>query len=271
MVGKRSARVFGNLKYRPNAEHPTRIVVSYETPGFAFEQWPRVTARQSRSFPLSQEAEARAWLAHEQKRIEAGSWEPPTIERHREKTRRLTMGEYYKTWLEHRTFKGRPLKAGTQYRLRKDIENHIIPYFGNMRLIDITQADIDCWLATMPDEQEAMKSNALRALKSILKTASKPGEHGEPPLIPQYPCTRSLPRPKRKSETIPATPEQVKNIHDAMPERYAMAIYLAVFGDGLRIGEVCALRAGGHRSRPAYHARAARQGHHGPRQGRGHP
>jgi hypothetical protein len=46
--------------------------------------------------------------------------------------------------------------------LRKDIENHIIPYFGNMRLIDITQADIDRWLTTMPGEQEAMKSNALR-------------------------------------------------------------------------------------------------------------
>ncbi|MCO6558468.1 MAG: site-specific integrase [Bifidobacterium sp.] len=242
MKRKRSERTFGSIKYRPNATHPTRVVASYATPSEAFDKWPGVAVRQSKSFPLEQEDDARSWLSHAHRLILAGKWEPPAAVRHMKKAHRITMGEYYGPWLEHRMFKGRPLKAGTKYRLRKDIENHIIPYFGNTRLIDITQADIDRWLATMPDDQQAMKSNALRALKSMLMTASKPGENGEPPLIPQYPCTRSLPRPRRKTETVPATPEQIKTIHDAMPERYAMAVYLAVFGDGLRIGEVCALK-----------------------------
>lgn len=242
MANKRKERTFGSIKYRPNAAHPTRVVASYATPAEAFERWPNAASRQSKSFPLEQEADARAWLAHEHRLIMARKWEPPAAVKHREKTKRITMREYYGPWLDHRTFKGRPLKAGTRYRLQKDIENHIIPYFGTMRLIDITQADIDDWLSTLPPEQEAMRSNALRALKSMLKTASKPGEHGEPPLIPQYPCTHSLPRPRRKSETIPATPEQIKAIHDNMPRRYAMSVYLAVFGDGLRIGEVCALK-----------------------------
>lgn len=94
----------------------------------------------------------------------------------------------------------------------------------------------------MPSDQQAMKANAYKALKSILRTASQPGLHGEPPLIPAYPCTKSLPKPERKSKTVPATPEEVKAIYDAMPERYRMSIYLAVFGDRLRIGEVCALQ-----------------------------
>ena len=235
-------RSFGNIKYRPSKANPKRIVASFATPEQAFEMWPALPERQSKSFPGNAEDDALTWLSSQRKFIEAGVWKPTAIVKHAEKTSRLTMGEYFPDWLEHRTFKGRTLKAGTRYRLRKDGENHILPYFGNTRLIDITQWDIDVWLATLPADQEAMRANSLKVLKAILKTASQPGLHGEPPLIPQYPCTRTLPKPRRKSETIPATPEQVKAIYDAMPVRYAMAVYLAVFGDGLRIGEVCALQ-----------------------------
>ena len=187
-------------------------------------------------------AEAQAWLNDVEKRIQIGIWEPPQTTQHKAKSKRITLGEYFPEWLENRTFKGRPLKAGTKYRLRKDVENHILAWFGNTRLIDITQAGINQWLASMPSDQQAMKANAYKALKSILRTASQPGLHGEPPLIPAYPCTKSLPKPERKSKTVPATPEEVKAIYDAMPERYRMSIYLAVFGDRLRIGEVCALQ-----------------------------
>lgn len=238
------ARRFGKVVVKPNKANPKRLEASYRTPETAFDRWPGLKERQTKNFSLDDRGGALAWLDHAKKLIEAGRWEPETLVRHRERTGRLTLGEYYPGWLEHRTFKGRPLKAGTRYRLSKDIENHVLPYFGNTRLVDITQSDIDSWLATMPADQEAMRANALRALKSMLRSASMPGEHGEPPLIPRYPCTRSLPKPRKKSETVPATPQQVKAIYDAMPARYAMSIYLAVFCDGLRIGEVCALQRG---------------------------
>lgn len=235
-------RSFGNIKYRPNKANPTRIVASFITPRQAFDKWPGLAERQSRSFPGNAEDDAIAWLNQQRKMIEAGVWQPPMVVRHETRVSRITLGEYFPQWLENRRYKGRPLKAGSKYHLRKDGENHILPYFGNTRLIDITQDDIDKWLDTLPEDQQAMRTNALKVLKAILKTASKPGAHGEPAIIPQYPCTRSLPKPQRKSETVPATPEQVKVIYDAMPDRYAMAVYLAVFGDGLRIGEVCALQ-----------------------------
>ena len=235
-------RAFGSILYKPDKKHPKRIVASYPTPVDAFDRWPGLPIRQSKTFKPDMEDDARAWLSQARKRIDAGVWEPAAVKKSRAVAQRVTMNDYYLPWLEGRTFKGRALKAGTRYRLRKDIENHILPWFGNTRLVDITQAGIDRWLASMPSDQQAMKANAYKALKSILRTASQPGLHGEPPLIPAYPCTKSLPKPERKSKTVPATPEEVKAIYDAMPERYRMSIYLAVFGDRLRIGEVCALQ-----------------------------
>ncbi|MEK0245843.1 site-specific integrase [Bifidobacterium mongoliense] len=235
-------RKFGKIVTKPSKSKAKWLEASYITPKDAFDKWPGLSERQTKTFSLGEEDDAAAWLGRQRKLIDAGVWKPTFVVKHDEKAARLTLGEYFPEWLEQRTYKGRPLKAGTRYRLRKDGENHILPYFGNTRLIDITQHDLDAWLATLPSDQEAMRANSLKVLKAVLRTASQPGEHGQPPLIPQYPCTRSLLRPRRRNETIPATPEQVKAIHDAMPRRYAMAVYLAVFGDGLRIGEVCALQ-----------------------------
>lgn len=235
-------RKFGKIVTKPSKRKAKWLEASYITPRDAFEKWPGLSERQTKTFPLGEEDDAAAWLSRQRKLIDAGVWKPAVVVKHDEKAARLTLGEYFPEWLEQRTFKGRPLKAGTRYRLRKDGENHILPYFGNTRLIDITQHDIDTWLATLPSDQEAMRANSLKVLKAVLRTASQPGQHGQPPIIPQYPCTRSLPRPRRRNETVPATPEQIKVIHDSMPRRYAMSIYLAVFGDGLRIGEVCALQ-----------------------------
>ncbi|MCI1217959.1 tyrosine-type recombinase/integrase [Bifidobacterium crudilactis] len=235
-------RAFGSLVYKPNKQTPTRIVASFNTPDYAWHDHPGISARQSRSFPPDDADGAIAWLNHERKLIEAGVWEPPVAAVQRDVTSRITLGEYYEDWLAERTYKGRPLKAGTRYHLRKDIENHIIPFFGGTRLIDITQARIDRWLATLPAEQETMKTNSFKALKAMLRTASTPRLHGEPALIPHNPCVRSLPKAERRIETRPATPEQIKGIYDVMPERYRMSVYLAVFGRGLRRGEVCALQ-----------------------------
>lgn len=235
-------RAFGSILYKPNKANPTRIVASFPTPLEAFEQWPNLAARQSKTFKPDMEDDARAWLSKARKQIEAGVWEPAIVKKRQTTSQRLTVNDYYQSWLEHRTYKGKPLKAGSKYHLRKDIENHVLPWFGTTRLIDITQADIDQWLASMPSDQASMKVNAYKALKAMLRTASQPGAHGEPPLIPVFPCTKPLSHPGRKTQTVPATPEEVKAIYDAMPMRYRMSIYLAVFGDGLRIGEVCALQ-----------------------------
>lgn len=84
--------------------------------------------------------------------------------------------------------------------------------------------------------------NALKVLKAVLATASKPGRNGESALIPANPCMIPTPGRKREIETVPATVDQVKAIHDNMPVRYADTIYIAVFCNGPRIGTICTLQ-----------------------------
>lgn len=115
-------------------------MASYPTPVDTFDRWPDLPIRQSKTFKPDMEDYARAWLSQARKRIDAGVWEPTAVKKSRTVSQRVTMNDYYLPWLGGRTFKGRPLKAGTRYRFRKDIENHILPWFGNTRLIDITLA-----------------------------------------------------------------------------------------------------------------------------------
>ena len=85
-------------------------------------------------------------------------------------------------------------------------------------------------------------STRSRSSKAVLATASKPGRNGESALIPANPCMIPTPGQKRETETVPATVDQVKAIHDNMPARYADTIYIAVFCNGPRIGEICTLQ-----------------------------
>lgn len=234
---------FGALRWKPNKSNPKYIEASYLTPVWAFSEWPGLGERQYRNFDPDDEDGARAWLRTARISIEAGSWQPEKENRRDRIRDTITFGAYFDKWLdERRTAKGAPLEDGTRYRIRKDTENHLLPTFGRMRLVDITTRDIDRWWDDLDHTQPSMCSNALVTLKMILNTASRPGRNGETPLIPANPCRIDIPKPRRATETIPATIDEVQAIHDAMPERYAAAVYIAVFCNGPRIGEVCALR-----------------------------
>lgn len=98
------------------------------------------------------------------------------------------------------------------------------------------------WDDQLDRSQRAMCVNALKVLKAVLATASTPGRNGESALIPANPCMIPTPGQKREIETVPATVDQVKAIHDNMPVRYADTIYIAVFCNGPRIGTICTLQ-----------------------------
>ncbi|MBW3077734.1 tyrosine-type recombinase/integrase [Bifidobacterium simiiventris] len=234
---------FGAIRLKPNKTTPKYIEASYLTPIWAFGKWPGLKERQYANFDPDDEDGARAWLRQARISIEAGTWQPEKTIRREQITRSLTFADYFEQWIENRrTPAGQPLEAGTRYRLRKDAENHVLPTFGRMRLTEITSRDIDRWWDGLDHTQPSMCINALKTLNAILNTASKPGRDGEPPLIPANPCNITTPKHRRKTETIPATVEQLRVIHDNMPARYAASIYISVFCNGLRIGEVCALR-----------------------------
>lgn len=237
------AKRFGTVRYKPNRSNAKYIEASYMTPVWAFMRWPGLGERQYANFDVDDEDGARAWLREAKLRIDARAWQPEREEQREEERSRLTFGDYFPTWLEQRRTKGgMPLEAGSVYRLRKDAENHVLPYFGRMRLVDITPRDCDRWWDQLDHSQRAMCVNALKVLKAVLATASKPGRNGESALIPANPCMIPTPGQKRETETVPATVDQVKAIHDNMPARYADTIYIAVFCNGPRIGEICTLQ-----------------------------
>lgn len=237
------ARRFGVVRYKPSKAKAKYIEASYMTPAWAFAVWPGLGERQYANFDVDDEDGARAWLRDAKLRIDARAWQPEREEQREEERSRLTFGDYFPTWLEQRRTKGgMPLEAGSVYRIRKDAENHVLPYFGRMRLVDITPRDCDRWWDQLDHSQRAMCVNALKVLKAVLATASKPGRNGESALIPTNPCMIPTPGQKRETETVPATVEQVKTIHDHMPVRYADTIYIAVFCNGPRIGEICTLQ-----------------------------
>ncbi|WP_295910125.1 site-specific integrase [uncultured Bifidobacterium sp.] len=202
------AKRFGTVRYKPNRSNAKYIEASYMTPVWAFMRWPGLGERQYANFDVDDEDGARAWLREAKLRIDARAWQPEREEQREEERSRLTFGDYFPIWLEQRRTKGgMPLEAGSVYRLRKDAENHVLPYFGRMRLVDITPRDCDRWWDQLDHSQRAMCVNALKVLKAV-----------------------------------PATVDQVKAIHDNMPARYADTIYIAVFCNGPRIGEICTLQ-----------------------------
>ena len=236
------ARAFGYVQYKPNKTSPTRIIASYPTPPDAFTKWPDLKPRISKTFRIDQEMDARAWLRREQMLHETGTWAPES-ENAPDSPESITFAQYWPIYFDNRrTKQGAPLRAQTKYRIRKDAENHLLPYFGHMRLRDIDQACIDKWQDTLPADQPAMRANALKLLCAILRAATKRGPHGEAPLLPRMPYERPRREPAKKHETIPATPEQVHTIYTTMPEKYRIAVYLSVFCRGLRISEVVALQ-----------------------------
>ncbi|MCI1219133.1 MAG: site-specific integrase [Bifidobacterium sp.] len=236
------ARRFGAVRTK-RSRNRTWLEASYLTPVWAFAKWPGLKDRQYANFESDEEYAARSWLHDAKLRIEAGVWEPEVEVRRDEIRGTLTFGQYFEQWMaSRRTKDGAQLEPGTAYRLRKDCENHVLPHFSGMRLSEITSRDVERWWDSLDHSQAGMCINSLKVLKAVLRTASSPGSDGESPLITANPCHIKTPKPERESQTIPATVKEVETIHDAMPDGYRETIYIAVFCNGPRIGEVCAFQ-----------------------------
>lgn len=233
---------FGSIREKHYTGRRSYLEASYSVPKELRIQY-GTPYRISKSFPLGDRRLAQAWLSQQSMQIIQGTWLPPKLLKVKERADTITINDYWQEWLKHRTWKGKPLRPGTVYATTKTIQNHILPTLSHVRLRDITQARVDRWLETMPSNS-AEQHNAYKVLKAMLRTASQPGIDGTPPIIRQYPITRPNMTPKRKTRTVPATPCEIKQIYDAMPGRYALSIYLAVYCGALRIGEVCALQKG---------------------------
>ncbi|GAA1142548.1 tyrosine-type recombinase/integrase [Ornithinicoccus hortensis] len=143
---------------------------------------------------------------------------------------RVTFSEYAAEWLAGRTFEETTYEA-TELRLRL----HVLPILGQMQLRQIKPSTIQRLIASM-DLSDTYKRMILSNVSAIFGAAV------DDDLIAKNPCKAgSVARPKVvRRKVVPWPAEWVSAMHDALPERYQIAVTLGS-GLGLRQGEVFGL------------------------------
>ena len=183
----RRRRAFGKIAWKPNKQHPTRIEGVVPHAGVGVREMAGTSGTSIEELPASAdgEDEARGWLGRQKRLIDAEAWEPERVVRRKDLAERITFGEYWEGWHNgRRTAKGR--SAGCRYTVSAG-EGHSAapaPLFRSHETGRCHASHRGRLACVAPQDQKAMRANAIKAAHAIFATAAKPGAHGEPPLIP---------------------------------------------------------------------------------------
>lgn len=195
-----------------------------------------------------EEAEVR--LRHVLADVERGIWKPPAeVEPPQEASRLPSFHEYAEQWWLRN--EGR-LSENTRLDYRWRLESHLLPYFKNMRLDEISIDTVEDYIAAKLAEDDPLSARSinmtLMLLGAILETAV------ERRLIDRNPAVGKKRRVRERGirRSYLESAQQIKALLEAADELDAEArpaarhvkrkamIATLVFG-GLRIGELCAL------------------------------
>lgn len=177
---------------------------------------------------------ASAWLAAEELKVSAGTWEAEQAPRREVPT----VTAYVRKWIRARTTAtGEPLRPKTRHQYEQLHARHIVgDPIGAMTLDAVTPADVRAWWARLPDDRPTWRAHAYRLLRAAFNSAV------DEELIAATPCRiRSGGASKREREVRPAKLAELDTIVGAMPERYRAAVLLAAWC-ALRFGELTELR-----------------------------
>jgi integrase len=156
-----------------------------------------------------------------------GEWVDPDLGNTR-------FGDYAAAWVET---KGN-VRPRTRINVEGRLRNHILPYFGSMRLTLIRPSDVRAWIKELSDARLApstVKASYL-TFGQIMRTAEI---HG---FVRRSPCVGiELPADVSTEEMHFLTPTQVAQLADAITPRFSAAILTAAY-TGMRAGELWALK-----------------------------
>jgi integrase len=217
----RRKRSWGSIRKLPSGRYQVR----YLGPDLEYRPAP-VT--------FTTKTDASVWLAAEQTKISAGTWEAEKAPR-----RELpTVTGYVRQWISTRTTgTGEPLRPKTRHQYEQLHARHIAEDpIGAMTLDAVTAADVRDWWSRLPSDRPTWRAHAYRLLRAAFNSAV------EEELVAATPCRiRSGGASKREREVRPATLPELDAITAAMPERYRAAVLLAAWC-ALRFGELTELR-----------------------------
>lgn len=119
---------------------------------------------------------------------------------------------------------------------RSILDRELLPTFGETALTDVTGGMVRDWWHALPAGRTTANSHAYSLLRTIMGTGV------DEERLTVNPCRiRGAGVTKRARQIKPATPEQLRAIVDAMPERWQLLVLLGA-ACALRIGESTELR-----------------------------
>ena len=182
--------------------------------------------------------DAEAWLVDERRLISSGTWTSPAaraaVAREAEQAREEgTFSRYAQGWLDGR----HDLRPSTRESYTTALNKHLLPYFGEMPMDEITIKDVRAWFNGYGTRTPTARAHAYQVLSAIMSTAED-----EDGIITRSPCRiRAGGRTKVKREPEVLTLDELLALADAMPEHHRALTLVCGFG-ALRFGEAVALR-----------------------------
>ncbi len=141
-----------------------------------------------------------------------------------------TVAEFLTIWLRDTVAQ---LGSHTQVSYRRQIDNHIAPCLGKIRLKKLNALQVESMVAQI--DGDCTKRYAFRVLRTALNRAVRLG------LIPANPCNLATPPTHTSRKADPFTQAEVKLILDETAETNFGVVYQLAFGLGMRYGEIMGL------------------------------
>ncbi len=154
-----------------------------------------------------------------------------------------TVSDWVLHWC-HNIAKAR-VEPSTWYRsYRHKCETHIIPYFGHVKLADLTEEDVEEWHRELAGAKtrsgKPLSASTIVTVHAIFSSALKEAViRGR---MPRNPCSNVPPRRPPRPGAEPPTTGEVQQILAACRERPGGARWVLAITTGLRQGEALALQ-----------------------------
>ena len=180
----------------------------------------------SRSRTFRRKLDAEAFLAEVGHARNTGAFVDP-------EQGRLTLASWHERWWASTV----DLRPSSRARVEGIIRLHVLPRFGNWRLVDITHQEVQDWVAALSASGQAPASvqKTHQQLSKMLAAAVKDRR-----LATNAAAGVDLPRIESEEMRF-LDPDQVATLVDTTDARYRALVLVGAYG-GLRIGEMAALR-----------------------------
>ena len=150
---------------------------------------------------------------------------------------RLTVSEYLQRWLSDSA--KYQVAASTYGRYERTVRNHFLPFFGRLRLRDVSATHVRALKAKKLDD--GMNPNTVGVMQSVLSTALNQAVYDG--LIPANPCARVRKASKRGNGRVRSlSQDEASRLSGAVAGTRDEALITLALRTGMRQGELAALR-----------------------------